>query len=298
MTRQERARIRKLRSRALIFGIIIVLLGILGLGKRLFGFSNIDSIVVRAQANEDVIKLKSPAIVELDNNLEKIRLEEQTLKLSKIREEIKREKLEAQIEKDKNLKIAYLTFDDGPSTKSTPAILDILKREGIKATFFVQGQNISYYPEIFKRVYDEGHAIGHHSYSHNYDYLYSSTDNFMNDIYKTEKVMQDVLGSDFKTHLLRLPGGAFGKKKMHYVDVAASKGYTNYNWNALNGDAEGHGLSSGHLINRLKATVGGQRQIIILMHDTNAKATTVQSLPASIKYLRDRGYEFRTLNEL
>ncbi len=295
MTRTEKLKIRKFRIRIITIAIILMILGGFGIFKRVLSVSNANSVVVQARGNEDILLIKSPIIMELEikqAEIERLREEEE---LAKIRSELKEERIKAEMEREKNLKIAYLTFDDGPSTKSTPAILDILKREGVKATFFVQGQNVSYYPEIFKRIYDEGHAIGHHSYSHNYKYLYSSTNNFMNDIYKTEEVMQKVLGPDFKTGLLRLPGGAFGPKKQHYVNVAAAKGYTNYNWNALNGDAEGHGLSAGHLLNRLKTTVGGQRRVIILMHDTNAKATTVESLPASIKYLKDRGYEFRTL---
>lgn len=296
MTRTEKLRLKRLRLRVLTIGIILMFLGGFGIFKRIISVSNANSVVVQSKGNEDILLIKSPSIMDLENKkaqLVKAREEEE---LNRIRSKLREEKIQAELEREKNLKIAYLTFDDGPSTKSTPAILDILKEEGVKATFFVQGQNVSYYPDIFKRIYEEGHGIGHHSYSHDYKYLYASTNNFMNDIYKTEEAMQKVLGEDFKTNLLRLPGGAFGPKKQHYVNVAASKGYTNYNWNALNGDAEGHGLPASHLLNRLKNTVGNQRKVIILMHDTNAKASTVESLPGAIKYLKDKGYEFRTLD--
>lgn len=291
MVRRQKIRARRFRRRVMTLGIILLFFLVLGLGRKFVGSLGKVSYASSAINEDGVLEMKPAVQTMVDSKLAELKQKDQELELAKIREEIReKNRLEGKF------KVAYLTFDDGPSTKSTPKILDILKEEGVKATFFVQGQNVNYYPEIFKRIHDEGHAIGHHSYSHDYNYLYSSMDNFMSDIYKTERKMQEVLGSDFKTHLLRFPGGAFGSKKLKYAEYAASKGYINYNWNALNGDAEGHGLSSARLINRLKSTVGNQKEVVILMHDTNAKASTVESLPTAIKYLRDKGYEFRTLD--
>ena len=73
-----------------------------------------------------------------------------------------------------------MTFDDGPTTSVTPKILDILKEENVKATFFVIGKSVDAHPEIVKRAYDEGHYIANHGYSHNNSKLYKNLDSFKN----------------------------------------------------------------------------------------------------------------------
>lgn len=111
------------------------------------------------------------------------------------KEEDERKKEEAKRAEDKknSKKVAYLTFDDGPSVKSTPIILDVLKKYDIKGTFFVLGKMVEQNPKILKRVYDEGHQIGNHSYSHNYNYLYKDSENFMEEIYKTENLIKSAV---------------------------------------------------------------------------------------------------------
>ena len=90
-------------------------------------------------------------------------------------------------------KVAYLTFDDGPDNKNTPAILDILKNYGVPATFYVVGTMVEENPEVLKRIFEEGHAIGNHTYSHDYNYLYASPDNFLADIMRTRFGVKDVV---------------------------------------------------------------------------------------------------------
>ena len=89
------------------------------------------------------------------------------------------------IEKSKTKK-AYLTFDDGPTTKATAKILDILKEEDVKATFFVVGKHVKEHPELVKREYDEGHYIANHGYNHNNKILYKYMDSFKNEIVATD----------------------------------------------------------------------------------------------------------------
>ena len=304
MSRNERDKIIKLRRLALLLGIIIVVfLGFSLRAKYLSSSFDKSTLMSVADRDETVTVLKSPIIDNIDSSIEKIEEEEKKQELEKLREEIRvqkeieRKKKEEEFLTADKRKIAYLTFDDGPSKKSTPAILDILKAHDVKATFFILGRMADTNPEILQRVHREGHAIGHHSYGHDYKYLYSSPDNFMADINKTAQAFKRILGEDFETDLLRFPGGEFGKKKNQYADIARGYGYKSFNWNALNGDAEGHNLSAAHLLNRLKSTVGGQRKVVILMHDTDAKRTTVDSLSDSIQYLKDNGYEFKTLYE-
>ncbi|CDE24130.1 predicted polysaccharide deacetylase [Clostridium sp. CAG:440] len=83
-------------------------------------------------------------------------------------------------------KIAYLTFDDGPTLKATPKILDILKEEDVVATFFVVGKHVKETPELVKRAYDEGHFIANHGYNHNNSKLYKNDDSFINEIKNTD----------------------------------------------------------------------------------------------------------------
>ena len=83
------------------------------------------------------------------------------------------------IEKSADKK-AYLTFDDGPTTKATGKILDVLKEENVKATFFVVGKHVKEHPELVKREYDEGHYIANHGYNHNNKVLYKDMDSFRN----------------------------------------------------------------------------------------------------------------------
>lgn len=84
-------------------------------------------------------------------------------------------------------KIAYLTFDDGPTISATLKILDILKSKDIKATFFVIGKYVEEHPEIVKRAYEEGHYIANHGYDHNNATLYKSEENFINEVKKNKK---------------------------------------------------------------------------------------------------------------
>lgn len=194
-------------------------------------------------------------------------------------------------------KIAYLTFDDGPSTTVTPEILDILNKYDIRATFFVLGTMAEQNPDILKRIQEEGHSIGNHTYSHKYDYLYRNMDNFLGELNKTDRILKGILGEDFKTRLLRFPGGSFENYKQKYKDKAESLGYRVYDWNALNGDSESSGRSVESLIGRLKETSRGQKELVVLMHDTYGKENTAKALPSIIDYLKAEGYGFGKLEE-
>lgn len=203
-------------------------------------------------------------------------------------------------------KIAYLTFDDGPSVETKPKILETLRKNNIKATFFVLGSNVEKsdtQKELLKEMVKEGHAIGNHGYCHDYSILYpgrvADTTVFINDMEKSENVMKSVLGDSFSTKVIRFPGGHMSWKTGDLDKVLEQDGYTYIDWNVLNGDAESNGRTVEQLINRLKETVtdlaGNDDVLVILMHDTDAKVTTAESLQQSIDYLKSLGYEFRTL---
>ena len=205
-----------------------------------------------------------------------------------------------------NKKVAYLTFDDGPSATITPQILDVLKKNNVKATFFVLGSEVEKseeQKEMLKRIVREGNAVGNHGYSHRYDILYpnrvADPQAFMNDIKKSEAVLKSVLGEDFNTRVLRMPGGHASWDTKALDEVLEREGYTYVDWNSLNGDAEENNRSEEELIGELKQTVsdleGNNDTLVVLMHDKVGKENTEKTLQEAIDYLKSLGYEFKTL---
>lgn len=103
-------------------------------------------------------------------------------------------------------KKAYLTFDDGPTTKATGKILDVLKQENVKATFFVVGKHVKEHPELVKREYEEGHYIANHGYNHDNKLLYKNMDSFKNEIISTDLEISKAIGIDnYCSHIFRFP---------------------------------------------------------------------------------------------
>lgn len=196
---------------------------------------------------------------------------------------------------DDGKKIAFLTFDDGPSKSVTPAILDILKENNIPATFFTVGRMVKNNGDIIKRISEEGHTIGNHSYSHEYDYIYSSTSNFLSEIDACENELKQILGDKFTTRIFRFPGGSFGNSHSEYKEALREHGYEYINWNVSAGDAEGTRIPADTLLQNIKDTSAGKEHIIVLMHDLGTKTTTVEALPKIIEYLKSLGYKFKKL---
>lgn len=207
-------------------------------------------------------------------------------------------------------KIAFLTFDDGPSTTVTPKILDVLKQYNVKATFFLLGENIDKNEKskkLVKREFNEGHAIGNHTYSHNrgnmlFPHSKVNVPVFMKDVNKNHKALKNVLGDNFNTRLLRLPGGYMTRK--YYKDPnlpelnarLSEKNIISVDWNVEIRDSAGKkNKNSEELFEILKEQVGTKSKVIILMHDTYGKMQTAEALPLIIKYLKNEGYEFGTI---
>lgn len=191
-------------------------------------------------------------------------------------------------------KVAYLTFDDGPSTNNTPKILDILKKYNVKATFFVIGQCAEQNSELVKREVAEGHVVGNHTYSHNMKHIYSDPNAFVSDLDKGDKALKAIIGNDYNLKLARFPGGSFGTKLAPFREAAKKAGYHYIDWNDLTGDAESNIVPVDALLDKLKKYTT-QDHVVILMHDAPAKTTTVEALPQVIEYLQSKGYSFETL---
>ena len=199
-------------------------------------------------------------------------------------------------------KVAYLTFDDGPSANITPQILDTLKAEGVPATFFVVGQRVRLYPHLVKRAYDEGHYIANHSNTHAYSKIYQSVDTVFGEYIDCENAVREALGiPDYNMFLFRFPGGSYGGRyadiKAQAKDVLNSYGVSHTNWNCMTGDAEGKNTVEDQM-NELKATMEGDDTIIVLMHDASDKQVTADTLPEVIHYLKELGYTFKNFYEI
>lgn len=205
-------------------------------------------------------------------------------------------------------KVAYLTFDDGPSETVTPQILDILKSENVNATFFLIGKYVDKSDaskNLVKREVEEGNAIGIHSYSHDYNYLFPkgkiNLENCMSDFDKTDKAIKNVLGQDFSTRAIRFPGGqeTWSKKDPQGADAVDKalheKDWHQIDWNCLSGDAEGGHKDAAALTQEAIKTIGKREKALILMHDTYGKEETAKALPGIIEYLKQQGYEFKTI---
>ncbi len=188
--------------------------------------------------------------------------------------------------------IVYLTFDDGPDDKNTPAILDILKLENVPATFYVLGEMVERNPEVLKRIFEEGHAIGNHSYNHNYSELYASPWAFMEQIIKTDEIIQSCIG--VRPLIIRAPGGAAGAFNANYWEMLKTMGYVEHDWNIVTQDATRQRPNASTQINNILRQLGSNppRNVILLMHSNAGKEETVKALPEIIKLFKDWGYQF------
>ncbi|WP_438349188.1 polysaccharide deacetylase [Paenibacillus sp. FA6] len=188
-------------------------------------------------------------------------------------------------------KTVYLTFDDGPS-KLTGKVLDILKESNIKGTFFVLGEQVHRYPEFITRITEEGHALGNHTYNHNYEELYKGFSPFWNQIKQTEDEISLITG--FRPSLVRAPGGTAGHFDDTYFTLLKQGGYQVVDWNVDSGDSKRRGVPAQEIIKGATTDIHSD-QIIVLMHDGSGHEETVKALPEIITYYRDKGYKFDIL---
>lgn len=194
----------------------------------------------------------------------------------------------------------YLTFDDGPSAV-TPRVLDILKANGVKATFFI----INYSAEnkwLIERMINEGHTVGIHGYSHDYGTIYSSIDAFLNNVETLHRKLIDDFGYD--TNLIRFPGGSSNLVSRAYspgimsqlCPLLESMGYRYFDWNVSSGDAAGGYVSAAQIKSNVCCGVHDGRGNVVLMHDAGSKGTTADALQGIIDYGYNNGYTFAGLS--
>ncbi len=189
---------------------------------------------------------------------------------------------------DEDIRRVYLTFDDGPSIYTT-RILDILDEYGVKATFFVTGEEAETNPERYRAIVERGHSIGMHSFTHVYSDVYKSKENFIKDLNKIRDYISETTG--VTPEIYRFPGGSsntVSKTDMDELcDYLTEQGIVYYDWNISSGDASHYPLSAQRITKNCLKNVTNFHEAVILMHDVSTKATTVEALPAIIEGLLD-----------
>ncbi len=192
----------------------------------------------------------------------------------------------------------YLTFDDGPSD-NTDDILDVLAAYDVKATFFVVGRTDEHSLNMYRRIIEEGHSIGIHSYSHKYSVIYSSIEAFEQDLEQIRSLIVETTGVD--TKLLRFPGGSSNQVSeidMHnFIDLVTEKGYTYYDWNVVSGDATVKSYTEQDLVDNVINGVKKYQTSIVLMHDATNKDSTVAALSTIIEELLSMNAQILPINE-
>lgn len=215
--------------------------------------------------------------------------------LSPLRTEEERKATSTSDNKEKpGKKVCYLTFDDGPST-NTHKILKILDEYGVHATWFVIGTRG--HLEYVKDIWDAGHQVALHSQTHEYDIDYANTTNYFKGLDKLAKQVKKYLG--FEPTLFRFPGGSVNGYNRAVRSAlkaeAKSRNWHYFDWNVGSGDAAGNNVPASKIMKNIKKESKGNNSSCVLMHDTEAKDTTVEALPKMIEYFKEEGYTFDVL---
>lgn len=196
-------------------------------------------------------------------------------------------------------KIAYLTFDDGPDDVNTPAILAILKENGVKATFYLLGKSAKAYPDVVRQIYESGCAIGNHSYDHNYGRLYQNPAAYLKEMDETDAILKSIIG--VRPLITRAPGGVVGHFNKHYWDALKKHGYVEHDWNISSADAAPNHPVAKDFIDNIQSQVDSAKapsSAIILMHSSSGHEETVKALPEIIRILREHGYTFGVITPM
>ena len=191
----------------------------------------------------------------------------------------------------------YLTFDDGPGSY-TNTLLDVLAKYNVKATFFVTGRGDD---ELIAREYNEGHAIGLHSFTHDYAYIYQDLDAYFDDLYKIQERVKNITGHT--TNLIRFPGGSSNTVSRRYdggsrimsrlVKEVESRGFIYFDWNVSSGDA-GSVWTADEVGDTVINNLIEYGDSVVLQHDI--KDYSVDAVERIIQYGLLNGYIFKNLD--
>lgn len=293
MTPERRKRINRLKkiiAGTVIFMILFPILGCVVLGVMLYRTNS------SAERMSEQITFMEKVLQESADEKERI---QELLRIDgEIRQEaqagIEYEELpgmedvpEVDAETEDGIRRVYLTFDDGPSIY-TEELLDILAQYDVKATFFVTAKGKEDYGDIYRRIVEEGHTLGMHSYSHEYSNIYASLENFQEDIEKLRNFLYRETGT--VSRFYRFPGGS--SNTVSATDIHEFIRYLNamdidyFDWNVSSGDASSVRLGSDEIVDRVVREIPSRRVAVVLMHDAADKHSTVEALPRLIEEIQ------------
>ena len=196
---------------------------------------------------------------------------------------------------EENTKKIFLTFDDGPGGKVTEEILNTLKKNDVKATFFLIGELVEQHPDLVKRMNDEGHSIGVHTFTHERNKIYRNNASFLEENLKAQKSIENVIGK--KVFSLRFPFGSNNSTytlKKSLVDSLHEQGFRIYDWTVDSTDALNPNLSPSSIIQK---SISNSDYIVLLMHCGYSNNNSAKALPSIIKHFKSAGYSFEVIDE-
>jgi len=259
--------------------------------KNKFGnlISKINELEEQIKIQEEKIKAQENEITNREEEIEQLKKELSRYKAS---------------QNTNSGKSVYLTFDDGPSLL-TPKVLDVLKEENVKATFFVIGTWALKYPDIIKRAHNEGHSVLCHTHTHQWS-IYTSFDTYYSDLEKVESTLKKILGYS-PPKIIRFPGGSTNQTSYNYGGVKfmnyltkdiIEKGYYYIDWNVSSGDAGSAHSNKERIISNVKKWSAGKNLAVALFHDVGSNEGLVDALPEIIEYYRDNGFAFKNFENI
>ncbi len=192
-------------------------------------------------------------------------------------------------------KIAYLTFDDGPSKGVTDEIMNELDRLNIKATFFVVGKEIQDKEDLLKRMFEDGHGVGLHTHTHNYQKVYSSTSVFLEEMRKVNDYINEVMGRDMGIKFIRFPGGSCGRLNQEMYNDIKGAGYNIFDWNVSIEDGVNPNATVEELVEEGKKSSNDMVEKIILAHCNLNNWNTVKAIQGIYDYYTALGYRFEPI---
>lgn len=199
---------------------------------------------------------------------------------------------------DTTTKKVYLTFDDGPGSQ-TGEILDILKKNHVKATFFVTGKEDASSKKVYQRIVKEGHTLAMHSYSHIQDVIYDSKEAFEKDLKQINRCLYEATG--VRTKFYRFPGGSSTQNTslpiQNFIDVLKKNHYLYLDWNVISPDINNANATKEQVVTGVMQGVDAYDTAVVLMYDVADKPMTVKALPSIIKQIKAKNYELLPVDE-
>ncbi|MDE7477503.1 MAG: polysaccharide deacetylase [Lachnospiraceae bacterium] len=266
-----------------IVNCVIILILVINIGRKV---NRLDQQLTLLQNNDNNV-VKEDTVLNVDFS-EVLDIDGNTVDASEAADIVEVEALEnthkwdGRGDSSAGIRRVYLTFDDGPS-KNTDRILDILEQYGVKATFFVVGK--AGYAEQYRRIVEDGHTLGMHSYSHKYNEIYVSLDTYKDDLMKLHDYLYELTGED--SRIVRFPGGSSNTvssvSMWDLIDYLDSEDMVYFDWNVSGGDSSGGSKSANQIAENVLNNINNYNNAVVLLHDAAGKDSTVEALPIIIE---------------